>query len=187
MRYFLAGYSLMGPQRASRLRRGVGVQALLALVLCASQLLCLLLLHLLYLLYLLYLLQLFLQGELHSLLQCFLLPWLSSFSSWRASCAGALALLHLTPKSVQTTGTPWCHEIEDAGGIADLSTAQRVQSRFRSFRRSICIEKPRQPRGIRSLFFLYRRLGPLLVVAKPHPVALSTHAMRFEQQLPLCP
>ena len=41
MRCFLAGYSLMGPQRASRLRRGVGVQALLALVLCASQLLCL--------------------------------------------------------------------------------------------------------------------------------------------------
>ena len=46
MRYFLAGYSLMGPQRASRLRRGVGVQALLALVLRASQLLCLHLLHL---------------------------------------------------------------------------------------------------------------------------------------------
>ena len=81
MRYFLAGYSLMGPQRASRLRRGVGVQALLALVLCASQLLCLHLLHLLHLLYLLYLLQLLLQGGLHPLLQCFLLPWLSSFSS----------------------------------------------------------------------------------------------------------
>ena len=186
LRCFLAGYSLMGPKEASRLRSAEGNGRCLrwCCVLCASQLLCLLLL---YLLYLLYLLQLFLQGELHPLLQCFLLPWLSSFSSWRASCAGALALLHLTPKSVQTTGTPWCHEIEDAGGIADLSTAQRVQSRFRSFRRSICIEKPRQPRGIRSLFFLYRRLGPLLVVAKPHPVALSTHAMRFEQQLPLCP
>ena len=24
-------------------------------------------------------------------------------------------------------------------------------------------------------------------LAKPHPVTLSTHAMRFEQQLPLCP
>ena len=144
MRYFLAGYSLMGPQRASRLRRGVGVQALLALVLRASQLLCL---HLLHLLHLLYLLQLLLQGGLHPLLQCFLLPWLSSFSSWRASCAGALALLHLTPKSVQTTDTPWCHKIEDAGGIADLSAAQRVQARFRSFRRPICTEKSRQPRG----------------------------------------
>ena len=182
MRYFLAGYSLMGPQRASRLRRGVGVQALLALVLCASQLLCLLLLHLLYLLYLL---QLLLQGGLHPLLQCFLLPWLSSFSSWRASCAGALALLlHLTPKSVQTTGTPWCHKIEGAGGIADLSAAQRVQSRFHSFRRSICIEKPR---ATDPFVFIFPRMGPLLVVSEPYSVALSTLAMQFEQKLPLCP
>ena len=185
MRYFLAGYSLMGPQRASRLRRGVGVQALLALVLCASQLLCLHLLHLLHLLYLLYLLQLLLQGGLHPLLQCFLLPWLSSFSSWRASCAGALALLlHLTPKSVQTTGTPWCHRIEGAGGIADLSAAQRVQSRFHSFRRSICIEKPR---ATDPFVFIFPRMGPLLVVSEPYSVALSTLAMQFEQKLPLCP
>ena len=70
------------------------------------------------------------------------------FLLWRASCASSLALLlHLTPKSVQTTGTPWCHRIEGAGGIADLSAAQRVQARFRSFRRSICTEKSRQPRG----------------------------------------
>ena len=140
------------------MRRGVGAACAGAVccVLCASQLLCLLLL---YLLYLLHLLQLFLQGELHPLLQCFLLPWLSSFSSWRASCAGALALLlHLTPKSVQTTGTPWCHKIEDAGGIADLSAAQRVQSRFHSFRRSICIEKPRQPSGHSIPLFLFSRV-----------------------------
>ena len=70
MRCFLAGYSLMGPQRASRLRRGVGVQALLALVLCASQLLCLHLLHLLHLLYLLYLLS---------------VPAATSLAGWAAS------------------------------------------------------------------------------------------------------
>ena len=184
IRCFLAGYSLMGPKEASRLRSAEGNGRCLrwCCVLCASQLLCLLLLHLLYLLYLL---QLFLQGELHSLLQCFLLPWLSSFSSWRASCAGALALLlHLTPKSVQTTGTPWCHKIEDAGGIADLSAAQRVQSRFHSFRRSICIEKPR---ATDPFVFIFPRMGPLLVVSEPYSVALSTLAMQFEQKLPLCP
>ena len=82
----------------------------------------------------------------------------NSFCWWAASCSASLAFFcffcrcpcfsppsHSKPG--QTTGTPWRQEKESAGGIADLSAAQRVQSRFRSFRRSICREKSRQPRG----------------------------------------
>ena len=83
-----------------------GEWALLALALCASQLLCLLLLlHLLLLHMLLHLLQLLLQVGCISSCSASLAFF---FFPCGASCAGALALLlHLTPKSGQATGTPW--------------------------------------------------------------------------------
>ena len=85
-------------------------------------------------------------GGLHMLLQCFpgflLFPLVVCFLC-RCPCFSPPS--HSKPG--QTTGTPWRQEKESAGGIADLSAAQRVQSRFRSFRRSICREKSRQPRG----------------------------------------
>ena len=85
-------------------------------------------------------------GGLHMLLQCFpgflLFPLVVCFLC-RCPCFAPPS--HSKPG--QTTGTPWRQEKESAGGIADLSAAQRVQFRFRSFRRSICREKSRQPRG----------------------------------------
>ena len=149
IRCFLAGYSLMGPQRASRLRGAEGsgsVPALLAiaLVLCASQLLCLLLLHLLHLLHLLKLLKL-----LKLLLQggC-----ISSCSASLAFffCGVLLVQVPLLFSSISLQNPvkqQQARQIYKAPAASPTSAAQRDQARFRSFRRSICIEKPRQPSG----------------------------------------